>query len=306
MGRETRPCGGFLSREWGRPWTAPFFCAHALRIGIRSRGRSALHSAFRKGKIEKFGSVWNSVPQIMILRCLVVTLALMCSLHGHAAEKALRVAVLNHSPPMSYTDAAGVLTGFNVEIMYALCEAMGVKCEPVPVTLERVVDVVAAGEFDFAAVSLLSTPERRARVLMSKPYYRSISVWFARPGVVPGGVSSAVVRGGVQARYVQAQGWKSLLLDSHGEVVTALLRGHAEAALLPMATAVALQQDSRIHPLGLTTTLLRDPQLAGDVCLSVNPRTPELLARLNEAIDRIKRDGRFDRINSRFIPFRLQ
>jgi ABC-type amino acid transport substrate-binding protein len=42
------------------------------------------------------------------------------------------------------------------------------------------------------------------------------------------------------------------------------------------------------------------------VCLSVNPRSPELLAQLNEAIDRVKRDGRFDRINSRFIPFRLQ
>jgi polar amino acid transport system substrate-binding protein len=224
----------------------------------------------------------------------------MRSLPGQAAEKALRVAVLNHSPPMSYTDEAGVLTGFNVEIMYALCEAMGVKCEPVPVTLERVVDVVAAGEFDFAAVSLLSTPERRARVLMSKPYYRSISVWFARPGIVPGAVSAAVVRGGVQARYVQAQGWRSMQLENHGEVVTALLRGTVEAALLPMATAVAVQQDARIHPLGLATTLLRDQQLAGDVCLSVNPRAPELLARLNGAIDQIKRDGRFDRINSRF------
>jgi ABC-type amino acid transport substrate-binding protein len=169
----------------------------------------------------------------MILRCLVVTLALMCSLHGHAAEKALRVAVLNHSPPMSYTDDAGVLTGFNVEIMYALCEAMGVKCEPVPVTLERVVDVVAAGEFDFAAVSLLSTPERRARVLMSKPYYRSISVWFARPGVAAGGVSVAVVRGGVQARHVQALGWKSMQLENHGEVVTALLRGHRRGGAAP-------------------------------------------------------------------------
>jgi polar amino acid transport system substrate-binding protein len=89
-------------------------------------------------------------------------------------------------------------------------------------------------------------------------------------------------------------------------VVTALAQGKVEAALLPMSTAVALQQDVRIHHLGLATTLLRDPQLAGDVCLSVNPRSPELLALLNDAIDRVKRDGRFDRINSRFIPFRLQ
>ncbi|MDD2989261.1 MAG: transporter substrate-binding domain-containing protein [Zoogloea sp.] len=237
----------------------------------------------------------------------VVALALLVYLlPGQAAEKVLRVAVLNHSPPMSYTDEAGRLTGFNVEVMYALCEAMGVKCEPVPVTLERVVDAVAAGEFDFAAVSLLSTPERRARVLMSKPYYRSISVWFARPGIAPGEVSTGVVRGGVQARYAQAHGWKTTQFERRDEIITALLSGTVEAALLPMATAVALRQDPLIRPLGLASTLLRDPQLAGDVCLSVNPRTPELHARLNDAIDRIKRDGRFDRINSRFIPFRLQ
>ncbi|WP_296566470.1 ABC transporter substrate-binding protein [Zoogloea sp.] len=237
----------------------------------------------------------------------VVALALLaCCLPGLAAEKALRVAVLNHSPPMSYTDEAGVLTGFNVEIMYALCDAMGVKCEPVPVTLERVVDAVAAGEFDFAAVSLLATPERRARVLMSKPYYRSISVWFARPGIAPGEGRAGVVRGGVQARHAQAQGWKAVQFGSHDEIATALLASTVDAALLPMATAVALQQDPRINPLGFAPTLLRDPQLAGDVCLGINPRMPELRARLNDAIDRIKRDGRFDRINSRFIPFRLQ
>ncbi len=32
----------------------------------------------------------------------------------------------------------------------------------------------------------------------------------------------------------------------------------------------------------------------------------DLLDKLNDAIDEIKRDGRFDRINTRFIPFRLQ
>ena len=243
----------------------------------------------------------------MLLRHLLVVLtALMLLPPAQALERELRVAVLTHSPPMSYFDEAGDLTGFDVEVMRALCDVMAVKCVPVPVSLDRVVDAIAAGEFDFAAVSLLATPERRARVLMSKPYYRSISVWFARPGVVPGGALAGVVRGGVQARYAQAQGWRSVALETHAEVVTALVQGKVEAALMPMPTAVVAQQDARLHPLGLATTLLRDPQLAGDVCLSVNPRSPELLARINEAIDRIKRDGRFDRINSRFIPFRLQ
>ena len=243
----------------------------------------------------------------MISRHLFVALAsLMLAPLTHAAERVLRVAVLNHSPPMSYTDETGALTGFNVEIMRALCDVMAVRCMPVPVSLDRVVDAVAEGEFDFAAVSLLATPERRARVLMSKPYYRSLSVWFARPGVVPGGALAGVVRGGVQARYIQARGWRSVALDTHAEVITALVQGKIEAALLPMSTAVALQQDPRMSAQGLASTVVQDPELAGDAALGVNPRDRALLDKLNDAIDEIKRDGRFDRINTRFIPFRLQ
>ena len=52
--------------------------------------------------------------------------------------------------------------------------------------------------------------------------------------------------------------------------------------------------------------MVQDPELAGDAALGVNPRDRALLDKLNDAIDEIKRDGRFDRINTRFIPFRLQ
>ena len=39
------------------------------------------------------------------------------------------------------------------------------------------------------------------------------------------------------------------------------------------------------------------------VCTLVNAY---LQPRLDAAIDRIKRDGRFDRINTKYLPFRLQ
>ena len=242
----------------------------------------------------------------MLVRHLFPLLLLLFLTPGQAMEKALRVAVLHHSPPMSYIDDSGTLTGFSVEIMQALCDVMDFRCEPVPMTLERVIEAVASGEVDFAAVSLLATPERRARVLMTKPYYRSLSVWFARPGVAPGATKVAVVRGGAQARHAQARGWAMATFDKLDDMIDALARGSAGAALLPLTSAVALKQDPRIRDLRLASTPLLDPGLAGEVCLGVNPRAPELVERLNEAIDRIKRDGRFDRINSRFIPFRLQ
>lgn len=231
---------------------------------------------------------------------------LACGCAG-AGERVLKVAVLNHSPPMSYMDASGNLVGFNVEIMQALCDTMKVRCQAVPTPLERVVDEVAAGNVDFAAVSLVATPARKARVAMTKPYYRSISVWFAHRGVAPGTLRAGLVKGSVQARHAQMQGWpEPVLVESHDTVVNMLADGRIAATLLPMPTALALQQDPRIKGLGLVTTVVNGAELAGDVCLSVNPRDEALVDVLNKAIDQIKRDGRFDRINTRYIPFRLQ
>lgn len=241
-----------------------------------------------------------------IFRCCSVFLLLVVVGLAHGAERVLKVGVIHHSPPMSYVDAGGGLTGFNVEVMRELCRELATRCETVVLTLDQVVDVLAAGEVDFAAVSLLATPERRARVLLTKPYFRSISVWFAQPGVKPGETRVAVVKGSIQARYAQARGWPMQPFDNHEAIFGALAAGRAQATLLPMTNAVALQQDSRVLARGLASTVVQDPELVGDAALGVNPRDRALLDKLNDAIDEIKRDGRFDRINTRFIPFRLQ
>ena len=46
--------------------------------------------------------------------------------------------------------------------------------------------------------------------------------------------------------------------------------------------------------------------IAGNVAISIAPNNAGLLQPINAAIDQIKQDGEFDRINSRFLQFRLQ
>lgn len=224
------------------------------------------------------------------------------------AGEVYRVAIIGNSPPMSYVDEAGRLTGFNVAIARALCETMNIRCELQTTPLDKVIDMVAAGEVDFAVVSLLATPERRARVLFSKPYYRSLSVWLGRPASAPGqnGARVAVVRGSTQARYAEAQGWTLQTVASHGELPPLLAAGKADAVVVPMPTAVRLMSEASLQPLGLQPTILSDPSLTGDVCISIDPKRAELKARIDAAIDTIKRDGRYDRINTQFLPFRMQ
>ena len=247
---------------------------------------------------------------LSVLRTLAITLAMLGSTAATgqtAAAKSLRVAVLDNAPPMAFRDPSGELTGFSVSVIRALCDEMQVVCSLQVTTLERVIEELTADQFDIAAVSLLNTPERRARVIFAKPYFRSISLWFAKPDVPPGqaGVRIAVVRGSAQERFASSRGWVTVAVSTNGELLVPLAAGVAQAAIIPMSTGLNLSNKPAFRELGLTTTVMNEAELGGDAAFAISPRHPELKEQIDAALDRIKRNGTYDRINSRFLPFRV-
>jgi ABC-type amino acid transport substrate-binding protein len=224
-----------------------------------------------------------------------------------AAEKALRIAILDNAPPMAYRDAQGQLTGFSVEIARAVCAEMATQCDFEVTVLERVIDTLASGEIDIAAVSLLDTPERRQRILFARPYLRSVSLWFARPGIEPGqpGLRVAVVKGSAQEAYARKQGWTTVGVPTNGQLGSPLVAGVAHAAIVPMNTSLSLQKDPDFQRLALRSTVLKVPELIGNASFGINPRRPELKEAVDSALERIKLNGTYERINTQFLPFRV-
>lgn len=241
-----------------------------------------------------------------LLLCFNLLLAVLSGT-VQAEVPALRVAVLDNSPPMSYRDANGKLTGFSYAVMSAICDELRVRCDFQVTTLERVVDAVAQGEFDVAAVSLLDTPERRSKVLFAKPYFRSLTLWFAPPGVAPGhpGVRIAVLKGSAQERYAIQQNWLVVGVPTNGQLGEPLTAGVAQAAIIPMSTALNLQKNKKFQQLGFASVVMNAPELAGDASFGINPRRPDLKEAIDEALERIVRNGVYDRINTQFLPFRV-
>jgi len=254
--------------------------------------------------------VARSQPMSPLARAALLVLTALVLVAGGPvrAQQTLKVAVLGNSPPMSYRETDGRLTGFNIEIARALCAEIAATCSFQETTLNRVIDALADGEFDFAAISLLDTPERRARVLMSVPYYRSITLWYAKEGVQPGqpGQRVAVVRGSAQEAYARKQGWETVGVLTHPDIVAPLAAGIAHGALLPMNSGIGLQRTPEFQRLGLTPAVVKAPDLLTNVSFAINPRHAELKAALDAAIERIKRNGVYDRINTQFLPFRVQ
>jgi len=240
------------------------------------------------------------------VRCMLALTCLVASAVT-AAEQTLRVAVLENSPPMSYRDTDGRLTGFSAEIIRAVCAEMQARCELQPIVLERVLDALTSGEIDIAAVSLLDTPERRARILLAAPYFRSTTLWFAKPGVQPGdrGIRVAAVKGSAQERYARSQGWDTVAVPTNGELGQPLMAGIAQAVIIPMNTALALTKDKDFQALGLKSTVMKAPELIGNASFGISPRRPELKEAVDGALERIKRNGVYERINTQFLPFRV-
>jgi polar amino acid transport system substrate-binding protein len=129
-----------------------------------------------------------------------------------ADEKIYRVGLIAQSPPLSFIDETGKFTGFNVEIAAELCTTLKIRCVQESVTLDKIVDLAAADQIDFAVVGFVDTPERRARVLFTKTYFQSMTVWLAKPSVPAGNAGSrvAVVKGSAQAKHALSMGWNTV------------------------------------------------------------------------------------------------
>lgn len=247
-------------------------------------------------------------PLMQRFACATAVALLPLGVSTGAVAEPLRVAIIGNVAPLSYVDDKGKPSGFAVELANAICDTIGAECSHHVVPLDRVIDALASHEYDFASVNLLVTPERQRKVIFSKAFYRSVSVWLARPSVTPGskGITVGAVGGSAQARYVEQQGWKLYPVGTHLDLPAALSSSKVDAALIPMASSVLLMQHESTIQLGLQTTVISDPSVSGDVALSIAPQRADLRPRIDAAIDRIKADGRFDRINSKYLPFRLQ
>ncbi|MBP5987081.1 MAG: amino acid ABC transporter substrate-binding protein [Azonexus sp.] len=244
---------------------------------------------------------------LFLLLCLVLQVGMAAGVESSVSGQTLRVLVLDDAPPLSYRDRSGQLTGFNVEIVRALCREMQVRCLFDVTTQGAVVDAVAEGKADIAGVGLQETPERQGKLIFAKPHYRSLSLWLAPRGVQPGqpGLKVAVVGGSEQEYYARRQGWATLDVSTYGELGEPLIAGRAQAAVVPMISALNLQKSEAFRQLDLVPVVMRIPELAGDIAFGISPRRPELKEEINAALDRIKRNGTYDRINSRFLPFRV-
>lgn len=83
-------------------------------------------------------------------------------------------------PPFHYYDEVGALTGFNIDLARAICEALEVKCEIKETTWSDLIPSLDKGEADAAIASIRITQEVLEKVEFTSRYYATPARFVAR------------------------------------------------------------------------------------------------------------------------------
>jgi polar amino acid transport system substrate-binding protein len=114
-------------------------------------------------------------------------------------------------PPFNYAGSDGNPTGFNVDLARLICDELKIPCTMQMRRFDTLIDSLNDNRGDAAIASIAVTPETRARVDFSDPYYRPAARFVARRQAVVDvsaeqleGRKIAVVSGTAHDEYARA------------------------------------------------------------------------------------------------------
>lgn len=231
------------------------------------------------------------------------------------AQPVLRIATEGTYPPWSFKDAQGRLQGWDVDIAQALCERMQRRCEIVAQDWDGIIPGLLAHKYDAIVASMAMTEQRRQRVDFTRKYKNTVSRFVARRGtpqdVSPDALKARIIgvqRGSIQASYLAAH-YKAAILKLYDTPQAAeldLLAGRVDYIFGNMVTYhVGFLRQPQARDFGFVGPELHGGLLGEGNAIAVRKNSPELLARLNEALVGIIADGTYDRITARYFPFKL-
>jgi polar amino acid transport system substrate-binding protein len=229
---------------------------------------------------------------------------------GHA--ETLRVATEGAYPPFNFIEK-GELKGFDVDIAKAVCAKMSVECTFQAVAWNDIIKGLEDNQYDLIVASMAYSKDRAARIDFSEPYYRSHSVLVgdekyqdSSPEALAG-VRIAVESGTIQAEYLKKAYSKSTILLGEDQPAARRLLLDKKADLL-IGDAIELLTFMET-PEGSAYSYVGDPIssdfLQSSAHITAHKGNQALLARVNAALQEIKLNGTYDKINDAYFPFSI-
>lgn len=226
----------------------------------------------------------------------------------------LIVATEGDYPPFSYFDDEGRLSGFDVDIAYALCEAMQRECEVIAVPWVELLDRLERGDFQMIVASMAKTPERQQRALFTEYYYRSQTSFIGDPrrfiSVTPESLEGRILsasKESIQAEFLQQRYQAStiVLTDNLIESFELLSEGKVDLVLTDSINSLEFLRSFEGADFDFISEPILDPILKSEGHIAVGLGDVQLAEDINQAILDIRLSGVYDQINRRYVPFSI-
>lgn len=224
-------------------------------------------------------------------------------------------------PPFESLAPSGQMQGFDIDLGKAICAYLKVKCVFVSQTFSSIIPALEARKFDAILSSMSKTPERAKAIDFSSQMYDEPTSLIAKKGSgIQATVASlkgktvGVEAGTIQESYANAY-WKPhgvhvVSYAGQDQVYADLLSGRLDASLQDSVEAdygFLKTPKGKDYALVADVTSAQDPKdvLGSYVAIGVRKDEPELLAKINEAIAAIHKDGTYNKLQSQYFPFSI-
>jgi len=240
---------------------------------------------------------------ILFFHCLFTTAwadQLAAPQIGSYDEKMIRIGSDHDYPPYEFNDQNGKPTGFNVELIKAVCETAGLEAEVHLGVWNDVRKKLEAGEIDVIA-GMYYSAEREKIVDFSVPHNMVSSALFVRDdsGIMTfeGAKGQAIIvqKGDIMHDYLVEHGFteKIITVDDPVKALTLLASGKHDGVLLS-SRVQGMYFINKKDLKNLKVVDTNSPQRR--YCFAVRKGRGDLVQKLNEGLAVLKLTGRYQQI----------
>ncbi|WP_428776018.1 ABC transporter substrate-binding protein [Vibrio sp.] len=226
----------------------------------------------------------------------------------------VRIGVEGAYPPYSWVTPEGTLTGFDIDIAYALCEEMQVKCKLVAQDWDGMIPALLTRKFDAIVASMSITEERKKKVDFTDKYYQIASRFVAKKGenfqFSPEGLEGkkiGVQRASTHDKYVtdNFSGVDIKRYGSQDEAFMDLKSGRLDLVInnIPAVKKGLLEKEGGDR-YTLVGPQITDKEWFGEgVGIAIRKNSPELREKFNQAIKALRSNGKYKEIQDKYFDF---
>jgi len=238
------------------------------------------------------------VTILMVAAILIGAMTATCfaetTLDKVMAKGVLTVGNSPDYPPFESIGDSGERVGFDVDLLHAMAEKMGIKVQWVTMEFAAIVTAVQSGQVDAGMSGFSVTPERAEQVNFSAPYFASGQVIVTRPDSKINsaadlkGKKIAVQLGTTGEQQAdKIEGAEVVKPESYNIAFMMLHNRAAEAVIADLSVADEFMKRGTFRRAG-------EPLSFEEFAIISRKGNKALLDALNKALEAVKKDGTYD------------